>query len=105
MRGPSNEITYAQIQTSKYTDAYSIVQAMHSNWMRTRGPQTLNGQDPVVLVYIDNQLFGGVDALRYVQLSNVQFIHYYDGNEATARWGLDHGAGVIYVSTDGRSAY
>jgi hypothetical protein len=27
------------------------------------------------------------------------YMKYFDGISATARWGLDHGAGVIYVST------
>ena len=42
---------------------------------------------------------GGVETLRTIDLRPVTYIRYFDGIAATARWGLDHGAGAIYVST------
>jgi hypothetical protein len=39
------------------------------------------------------------DALRAIDIRPVVYIRYFDRVAATARWGLDHGGGVIYVST------
>jgi hypothetical protein len=40
-----------------------------------------------------------VETLRAIGLANVAYIRYIDGVTASARWGLDHGQGVIFVST------
>jgi hypothetical protein len=42
---------------------------------------------------------GGVEALRRISITEVTYIRYFDGIAAAARWGLDHGYGVIFVST------
>jgi hypothetical protein len=42
---------------------------------------------------------GGVETLRTIVVRPVSYIRHYNGIDATARWGLDHGSGVIYVST------
>ena len=53
----------------------------------------------MVQVYLDDNRLGGVEMLRNINTSLIQYIRWYDGIAATGRWGLDHGAGVIYVST------
>jgi len=52
-----------------------------------------------VQVYLDDSRLGGVDALRNLSLANVVYIRHIDGVDAAARWGLDHGNGVILVAT------
>jgi outer membrane cobalamin receptor len=52
-----------------------------------------------VRVYVDNASFGGVESLRNVDIANIKTIRYFDGVAATARWGIDHGGGVIPVMT------
>jgi len=109
-RSDRSLITREQFLETHYTNAYDVVEALHSNWLRTKGTDTFTKRDPTadslrspgpsrVLAYLDNTMLGGVDKLRDIALTSVSFIKYYDGRDATARWGLDHGMGVILVST------
>jgi hypothetical protein len=50
-----------------------------------------------VQVYVDDSRVGGVEQLRYIAISAVESMRYIDANAATARWGLDHEDGAIYV--------
>jgi hypothetical protein len=91
-------ITQEQLTATKYLTAYDAVAALRSNWLNTRGPDSFQNQSQV-RVYLDSNLLGGVDALRTVSITTISFIRHFDGIAATARWGLDHGAGVIFLST------
>jgi len=91
-------ITHDQLAAHKFTNAYEAVEALHSNWLITKGADSFSTPG-AVRVYLDNTNLGGVDKLRDITMEAVQFIRYFDGVTATARWGLDHGNGVILVST------
>ena len=93
-----DEITYDQIQALHVNNAYDAVQALHSNWLATRGTDSFQTPSQV-WVYLDDTRLGGVDSLREIAPNTVGYIQHYDGISATARWGLNHGAGVIYVSS------
>jgi hypothetical protein len=80
-----------------FLTAYDAVEALRSNWLQPRGPDSFTAPSEV-RVYLDNTLLGGVTTLRDITVSTVSFIKYYDGITATGRWGLGHGAGVIFVS-------
>jgi hypothetical protein len=92
-------LTSEQIQNTKYTNLYDVVQALRSNWMNDRGIDSLTGPTSVVLVYFDDNKLGGVETLKAISPQQIEYIRHYDGITASGRWGLDHGKGVIYVST------
>jgi hypothetical protein len=92
-------LTSEQITSTKYTNLYDVILALRSNWMNDRGVDSLNGPTSVVLVYFDDNKLGGVETLRSISPQQVEYIRHYDGVTASGRWGLDHGKGVIYVST------
>lgn len=94
-----NLLTREQILETNRQNVFEVVESLRSNWLRSRGPSSLNARDAVVQVYLDDARMGGVEMLRNINTSLVQYIRWYDGIAATGRWGLDHGAGVIYVST------
>ncbi|HEX6924226.1 MAG TPA: hypothetical protein VF167_02265 [Longimicrobiaceae bacterium] len=94
-----NLLTREQILETNRQNAYEVVENLRSNWLRTRGPTSLTQEDAVVQVYLDDNRLGGVETLRTINTTLIQYIRWYDGIAATGRWGLDHGAGVIYVST------
>lgn len=94
-----NLLTYEQIQETNRQNAYDVVESLRSNWLRARGPTSLTGPNAEVQVYLDDTRLGSVQNLRAISVSQVMYIRWYDGIAATGRWGLDHGAGVIYVST------
>lgn len=92
-------LTSEQISSTKYTNLYDVIQALRANWMNDRGVESLTGPSSVVLVYFDDNKLGGVETLKAISPQQVEYIRHYDGVSASGRWGLDHGKGVIYVST------
>lgn len=95
-RASSDLLTQEEIRG--YTNAYQAVEALRSRWLSARGPDSFS--DPSqVLVYHDDLQLGAVGALRAISTGEIAYIRYYNGTAASARWGLGHGAGVIYVST------
>jgi len=91
-------ITQEQILEHNFTNAYEAVQALHSNWLQTKGTDSFQNPSQV-RVYVDDTHFGGVESLRNLQIRSIQTIRHFDGVAATARWGIDHGGGVILVTT------
>jgi len=93
-----NLLTPEQFANHGYNTAYEVIEAMRSNWLTERGTDSFSS--PVkVQVYFDGIKLGGVETLRTIDLRPVTYIRFFDGIAATARWGLDHGQGAIYVST------
>ena len=72
--------------------------ALRPYWLQPRGPDSFQTRRRV-WVYVDDVRAGGVEALRTISITEVTYIRYFDGTAAAARWGLDHGYGVIFVST------
>lgn len=91
-------LTREQIRETGHNNALDAVQALRSNWLRTKGTDSFAAPTQVQ-VYLDNNQLGGVETLRGVATSQISYIRYYDGVTASGRWGLGHGQGVIYVST------
>jgi hypothetical protein len=92
-------ITRDVIMGTQYTNMFEVVQALRSNWLRTRTNSNANGRADVLVVYLDNQRVGGVDELRRIVPSSVQTARYFDPIAAAARWGMDHSAGAIVIVT------
>ncbi|HEY5218449.1 MAG TPA: hypothetical protein VIJ16_01510 [Gemmatimonadaceae bacterium] len=97
--GPSADvITREQIQARHFLTAYEAVSALHANWLLERGTNSLKSPG-LVQVYVDNNQLGGVDELQNIAVESIVYIRYYDAVAATARWGVGHTQGVIYIST------
>jgi hypothetical protein len=100
-RGPTVDhhlIAAEEIRAAGYTDAFRVVESLRPQWLRTRGPTSLSPRE-TVKVYLDGSLLGGPEQLQHITTSSIASIRFFDGNEATQRWGLDHGQGAIVVST------
>jgi hypothetical protein len=93
-----NLITREQLRTQRFNTPYDAVEALRSNWLKTKGTDSFRTPSQV-LVYLDDIRLGGVETLREIGIDTIVSIRYIDGLAATARWGLDHGQGVIFVST------
>jgi hypothetical protein len=91
-------LTQTQFGAHQFNTAYDAIEALRSNWLKTRGPDSFQAPSQV-RVYLDNVSLGDTSTLHTIAINTIVFIRYFDGISATARWGLDHGAGVIYVST------
>lgn len=91
-------ITTQQIDAIHYSTAFEVIEALRPQWLRPRGRTSLNMRESVK-VYLDDSLLGEPDQLRNITTRSIGSIRYLDGNEATQRWGQDHGHGAIMVST------
>lgn len=92
-------ITQKELQEHRFETLFDGIQALRPTWLQTRGTNTLQAQSTQVQVYLDNVRMGGISTLNTINISSVVYVRHYDGIAATARWGLDHGQGVIYIST------
>ena len=91
-------ITQAQILENRFTNAYEAVESLHSNWLHAKGTNSFSTPSEV-RVYVDNTSLGNVETLKSISAPTIRTIQHFDGVAATARWGLDHGAGVILITT------
>ncbi|HEX2092414.1 MAG TPA: hypothetical protein VHG28_08430 [Longimicrobiaceae bacterium] len=90
-------LTREQIREHGYTNLYQAIEAVRPRWLQTRGTDSFNNPTRVQ-VYLDDIRLGGIEHLRSIATSEITYVRYYDGISASARWGLDHGQGVIFVS-------
>ncbi|MEP6618392.1 MAG: glycosyl hydrolase 115 family protein [bacterium] len=91
-------LTREQLQDLHYETAYDVVEAMRSSWLQSRGPDSFVTPSQV-WVYLDNIRLGDVSTLRSIPTRSVARIQHLDPVDATARYGVGHGAGVIYVAS------
>jgi hypothetical protein len=91
-------LTEDQFADQGYNNVYEVVAALRANWLNARGPDSFTSPTQV-LAYYDGMRVGGVETLKTMDVRPVVYIRYFDGVSATARWGLGHGAGVVYVSS------
>lgn len=91
-------ITKAQIREHHFLNAFEVVNTLRPNWLYAKAPDSFKNPS-IVLVYYDNTRLGGINELRSITTDGIEYIRYYDGTEASTRWGLDHGSGVIFVSS------
>jgi len=91
-------LTQEDLREHRFSTVFEAIEALRSNWLRERGPDSFSTPGHVQ-VYLDDSRVGGVETLRMLSLANVLFIRHVNGVDAAARWGLDHGQGVILVST------
>ena len=97
-RTDRNLITKEQLTKNHFSTVYDAVESLRGNWLQTRGADSFQSPSQVH-VYLDNTMYGGVESMRTIATNTISFVRWFDGISATARWGLDHGAGVIYVSS------
>ncbi len=107
-RGRADLITEAEIAAAggNLQTAFEIVQRLRPTMMRLRAGTTTGSSDgrsstnvssARIMVYLDNQPMGGIDALREIMTSQVREIRYLNANDATTLFGTGHQAGAIQV--------
>lgn len=92
-----NVLTREQI--IRYQNAFQAVRTMRSQWLRGRAPGDLDTEAGIVLVYRDGMRVGGVEVLETMSTEGIDYIRFYNGIQASHRWGLGHENGVIFVSS------
>lgn len=87
-----------EIRERTETDAYTLIRAVRPFWLRVRGRSSM-ALPEAVQVYVNGMQVSGVTALQGVQTASIARIEHLDGGRATERYGAEHGAGAIMVTT------
>jgi hypothetical protein len=96
-------ITREEIAASHMYNAYDVVSSLRPAFLHSHGPTTLTpGDSGLPKVYLNHMLYGDIESLKTMEVSGIQEIHYYNGTEASNRFGLGNVAGAIEVMTDVR---
>jgi hypothetical protein len=95
-------ITLEELRGGHWRSAYEAVSSLRARWLQSRGTDTFLGKPGEVQVHVDDVRVGGVNALREIQVIDIAYMQFFDPTSASARWGLDHSHGAIYVSTRSR---
>jgi hypothetical protein len=96
--GGSGRITAEALEAVNVQDAFMAVQRLRPQWLRSRGPTSINRSEALA-VFLDNARMGGVEQLRNIPVSSIESIEYLDASEATQRWGTGYTRGAILVTT------
>jgi hypothetical protein len=95
--GDRNLLSSDELQRAGFTDGLMAVQSLRPHWLQMRGPTSRRAE--TIKVYLDGSLLGGPDQLKTITTRSIGSIRYFNGLEASQRWGLDHGQGAIVVNT------
>lgn len=94
-----NLLTPEEFASRHDPDAYQLIRALRPGWLRgARGVSSVQTSSSVV-VYRDGMRVGGPRALLDIPAESIREIRYFDAIDATQRWGTDHAAGAIVVTT------
>lgn len=96
--GGARLIAVEEVEASTASSAYDLIQQLRPRWLYvTTGPTTF-GQEPGIVVYVNEMRMGGLANLRELDTNSIHHIAFMDANEATARFGLNHTHGAISVT-------
>ena len=105
-RRNADEISEAEIRNSTHQNAYELVQAVRSDWLRKRSSTesmraagVARGASDEVVAYLDGQRLGDATALRSISTQDIALMRHYSASSAQQRWGNGHTNGVIEVVT------
>ncbi|MDQ6690930.1 MAG: hypothetical protein M3Z18_10510 [Gemmatimonadota bacterium] len=100
VRHDSNVITEQEISASAGSNAFEVVSRLRPSFLKSRGKSTVSSSaSEFATVYMDGQQLGGISTLRNIVASQVKQIRYYNLSDATTRFGMQNGSGVIEVTT------
>lgn len=95
-----NLITSEEIAKSNATNAYEAVERLRPAFLRTRGSQSLQNQEPpTAMIYVDGMRYGPLATLSSVPTIGILSIQYLNAIEATQRYGFGNEGGAILITT------
>jgi hypothetical protein len=93
----------AEILASKANNMYDVIGIQRPEWLRRSGsrPTSLTEPPAEIVVYVDGQRYGPLEALARLSPTAVRYAEYLSASEAHARFGGGNLGGVIHVHTQG----
>jgi hypothetical protein len=97
----ANVITKEEIASVQAANLYDAVTRLRPNFLHYRGQSTLRGADTgYPKVYLDRNLLGDINSLKTLTPNGIREIRYYNGAEASSKFGLDNTSGAIEIVSD-----
>jgi TonB-dependent Receptor Plug Domain len=97
----ANVITKEEILDTHASNVYDAITRLRPNFLHYRGQTTIRGADTgYPRVYLDRTLIGDISSLKTMNTNGIREIRYYNGPEASGRFGLDNVSGAIEVISD-----
>ena len=95
-----NLITAEELMAVPHSSVYEAIRALRPRWLQARGGVSLGEPEKqLARVHIDGQLRGELNELWTLLPSEVEEIRYMSASDATTRFGTNHIAGAIVVTT------
>jgi hypothetical protein len=94
-----NVLSAEEIQKAHIANVFDLVSSLRPRWLTTRGVDSFQKPSEIQVYLGNTRMTGGPNALREISSLGVTKIEWVDPISAASRWGLDHGAGAIVVST------
>lgn len=94
-------ITHEEIDSIQAVTAFEAVYKLRPKFLISRGAGATDAQGVAALpnVYVDNQYYGDITALKYIAAATIQSVKYFSGSEAQFKFGRGNAAGVIGILT------
>lgn len=95
-------LTAEEIRQSGARDAQEVVERLRPLWLRGRGGRSFGRLSTEILVYLNGNRMGGLEALRGISIEMVGSMRYLDGPTASAQLpgvGAGHVEGAIVISS------
>ncbi|HWV58292.1 MAG TPA: hypothetical protein VNZ57_12635 [Longimicrobiales bacterium] len=90
-------LTADELTRASHANVYDAIDNLRPNWLRPCCVDSFTNPSRVQ-AYVDDVRISGVEELRTIAVQDVQYVRWFNGVEASSRWGLDHGAGAVYVA-------
>jgi hypothetical protein len=96
----SSVITAEELRASNAGNLYDYVRAQRPRWLERNYSAVMRPQRvQEIVVFLDNQEFGGPTSLQQFPVTSAAELRYYGPSEAQARFGPGYINGVIQVIT------
>jgi hypothetical protein len=94
-------ITQQEIERTTAKNAYEVVRKLRPSYLVSRGEITINAAQNRVTpnIYLNGQLFGAVETLASIPVSQIAEIRLYHAGEAPVQWEQNNPNGLIAVET------
>lgn len=93
-------ISQQEIIDSRATSAYDVIQKIHANFLSYRGENSFVDKGASMpMVFMDDQVYGPVSALRNIPASQISEIRLYRSWEAVIKYGTGLPAGAISIKS------
>ena len=95
-----NVITFEQISAAGELTIYDVIVKLHAEYLRDRGPTSINQSTrDVPVVFLNDQEYGSVATLTNFPAHDIEEVRFFPWHEAVTKFGRQYSGGVIQLIT------